>query len=296
MAVVFESAEVSAKTSLPRSPRCPVGGSWLVSPSMDFWLALLALALSFASSLRAGWQLARGEFHRGHFNLAALGLAFAALFGTLCLRGQVEGGCPLNGPTDLLLFLAWGILGFYLIAGPALRMSLLGYFTAPLACGLQAIALWPGVWQAATPQPERSGWIEAHASLSMLAYAGFGLAAVAGIMFLLLDRQLKQHSVKALGWKLPPLHHLADALVQLLWWSLILLSAGILFGLVEWRWQLNPKIASALGVWLWFLAALLLRWRGRLHSRRLAQVAVSGFLLALISLWLVERTLQAMAS
>lgn len=262
---------------------------------MDFWLALTALALTFASSLRAAWQLARGEFHRGHFNLAALGLAFAFLFGALTLRGRIEGGCPLGGPTDLLLFLAWGILGFYLIAGPALRMSLLGYFTAPLALGLQTVALFPGVWQEAQPRAARSGLIEAHASLSMLAYAGFALAAVAGVMFLLLDRQLKRHSVKALGWKLPPLHHLADALVQQLWWSQLLLSAGIVFGLAEWHWQLNPKIASAIGVWLWFLVALLLRWRGRLHSRRLAEMAVGGFLLALGSLWLIERTLQAVA-
>lgn len=257
---------------------------------MDFWFTLLAFLSTLVSAVWSGWQLSQGKFRKKSLNILFLGAAFLSLFVALVVRGEVEQGCPLNDATDLLLFLSWGILGFYLVAGSALRMSLLGYFTAPLATLLLLVALFPGVWSA--PQQAasvRTAWIELHASLSVLAYAGFALAAISAVMFLLLHGQLKHHKLQNVTWKLPPLHHLSDALLRLLVCSEVLLTVGIVAGLIEWQWQVNPKIIVALGVWGLYAVCLLLRFRAWLHSRRFAQVALLGFCVSLLSLWLVER-------
>jgi ABC-type transport system involved in cytochrome c biogenesis permease subunit len=67
---------------------------------------------------------------------------FANLFGFLCqtgflyLRGQEVGRCPLTTLFDVLAFLCWSMVFFYLVIGPAYRLSLMGAFTAPLVCVL----------------------------------------------------------------------------------------------------------------------------------------------------------------
>ena len=72
---------------------------------------------------------------------------FAILTGFLCqtaflyLRGQQVGRCPLTSRFEVLIFLTWSLVLFYLLIGPTYRLSLLGAFTSPLAFGLQVTAL-----------------------------------------------------------------------------------------------------------------------------------------------------------
>ena len=72
---------------------------------------------------------------------------FAILTGFLCqtaflyLRGQTVGRCPLTSLFEVLIFLSWSTVLFYLLIGPAYRLSLLGAFTSPLAFLFQVGAL-----------------------------------------------------------------------------------------------------------------------------------------------------------
>ena len=63
--------------------------------------------------------------------------------------------------------------------------------------------------------------------MSVLAYGALALAAVAGVMFLVLDRQLKEHHLKGGLFKyMPPVRELLVSLERLLWLGMVLLTVG----------------------------------------------------------------------
>ena len=93
----------------------------------------------------------------------------------------------------------------------------MGAFTAPLVFALQTFAL-----AAPIDVPHRSHlpanpWLEFHASISMIAYGAFALACVAGVMYLVQERQLKTHQIHSIFFRLPPLTNLFAAITRLLW-------------------------------------------------------------------------------
>lgn len=83
----------------------------------------------------------------------------------------------------------------YWLVGPAYRVSLMGIITAPLVWIFQVLAL---ILQGTIPPQTGDSifrapakidpWLEWHATVSLLAYAAFALAAAAGVLFLFQDR------------------------------------------------------------------------------------------------------------
>src|SRR4051794_29703873 len=76
-------------------------------------------------------------YRHSRFNFFANLFGFVCQTGFLYLRGQVVGRCPVTTMFDVLVFLCWSMVLFYLVIGPAYRLSLLGAFTAPLVCTMQ---------------------------------------------------------------------------------------------------------------------------------------------------------------
>ena len=119
---------------------------------------------------------------------------------------------------EVFIFLAWSVALIYLLIGPTYRLSLMGAFTAPLVFASQTFAL-----LAPIDVPHRgvdspsNPWLEFHASISMMAYGAFALACVAGLMYLVQERQLKTHQLHSIFYHLPPLTDLFAAITRLLW-------------------------------------------------------------------------------
>ncbi len=134
-----------------------------------------------------------------------------------------------------------------------------------------------------------SFWGELHAALSLVSYGAFALACAAGIMFLLQDRQLKQHRISPVLRQLPPIHYLTRAIRSLLLTGTALLTVGILSA---YRMEQQPPAGKLTIVWIvWGLYAALIAyefWRG-MSARRAAATAAFGFLIPIISLWFVGR-------
>jgi len=250
---------------------------------MDRWFLIAATLLA---AVGAAWGIA--SVHRGHRSRATvlwMMAAFLCQLGFLSIRGQMRAACPLVGTGEILAFLAWSLTLFYLLIGPAYRISLLGVFTAPVVVLFQGFALLPGVLEM---NPTRvlggNAWHETHSAMSVLAYGALALAAVSGVMFLVLDRQLKEHHLKGgLFRNLPPVRELLTSLERLLWLGSALLTVGIIAGF------LMPKTNGALGhpiaavlVWLSYLYLIgVQRVRG-LTGRRLSLSAVVLFLVSLV--------------
>ena len=252
---------------------------------------LLPAALCYAGGFGyAVWSLRQGNYRPGRWTLVILGLGVILQTLFLHWRGRAIGGCPMTTPFELLTFISWSIVVLYFIIGPTYRLSLLGVFTAPLALIFQVSAfLRPDAFAAPVKKLTHSFWGELHAALALVSDGAFALASVAGVMFLLQDRQLKQHRISPVLRQLPPIHYLTRAIRGLLITGTVLLTVGILSA---YRMVKQPPPEKLTIVWLvWGLYAGLIAyesWRG-MSARRAAATAAFGFLIPIISLWFIGR-------
>jgi ABC-type uncharacterized transport system permease subunit len=238
--------------------------------------------LGFAYTMFA---LGTGRYKPSRFNFAAMIGGFAFQTGFLVVRGNALKACPLTNLFEVLIFLSWSMVLLYFLVGTAYRISLLGVFTSPLAFIFQTVALIfpldspPGPRARLVPQP----WLETHAAISIIAYGAFALACVAGVMYLIQERQLKTHRLRGLFFHLPPIADLAVAINRLIFTGFILLTIGLLTGFavrVEWS-----KVVWGVGVWLIYGGILQAdRWR-RVTPRRVAVLSVAAFSITLATLW-----------
>jgi ABC-type uncharacterized transport system permease subunit len=249
---------------------------------MDRWFLLAATLLAVVGGAWGMVSVHRGR--RSRWTVVWMIAVLVCQIAFLSIRGEQRAACPLADRGEILSFLSWSLTLFYLLVGPAYRISLLGVFTAPVVVVFQTIALLPGVL-AENPQRITGGnpWHETHAATSVLAYGALALAAVAGIMFLVLDRQLKEHHLKSgLFRNLPPVRELLVSLERLLWLGGALLTIGILAGF------LMPHDKSALGhlvaavsVWIGYALLLGIKTVRGLTGRRLSLLTVVLFILSL---------------
>jgi ABC-type uncharacterized transport system permease subunit len=244
---------------------------------VDRWFLFAATALAAVGGITGMLTVHQGT--RSRWTVIWMMAAFAAQLGFLYVRGQARGACPLVGIGEILAFLAWSLTLFYLAVGPAYRLSLLGVFTAPLVTIFQILALLPGVWEANPRRiPATDAWRETHAAMSVLSYGALALAAVAGVMFLVLDRQLKDHHLQSgLFRNLPPVRDLLKSMVRLLWLGVGLFSVGMIAGFLMPRQGGETHLYAALGIWICYAVLLVVRQVRGLTGRRTAVVAVLLF-------------------
>ncbi len=250
---------------------------------MDRWFLVFATVLAVAAGVRGVLVLSHGR-KSGWTVWWMIGVMICQM-GYLAVRGEMRGACPLRSIAEISVFLAWSLTLFYLIIGPVYRISLLGVFTAPVVALFQGFALLLGKLD---PTPEKvlntSYWGETHSAMSVLAYGGLALAAVAGVMFLVLDRQLKEHHLKSGLFRfLPPVRELLVSLERLLWLGIILLSVGLIAGILmphatETAWK-HVLIAS--GVWVAYVALMVVKRVRGITGRKFALGAVVFFVLSL---------------
>lgn len=211
------------------------------------------------------------------------------LAGFVCLsfhilyRYHAMGAAPVLTFKSALSFFAWTILGAYLVFHLKFRLMVLGSFIAPLAACLLIIS-------SAMPNADvtvkpifKSLWLTVHVSTSFVGNGIFAVTFVAGIMYLIQERQIKKKNLGSLYSRLPSLATL-DSINH---YSLILgfpfLTLGMITGAIYaqyalgsyWRW--DPKEVWSLITWLFYAALLHERlavgWRGR----RAALMAIIGF-------------------
>ena len=227
---------------------------------------------------------------RFNFVSVALGFGFQTAF--LSLRGHALGRCPLTNLFEVLIFLAWSVALTYIVVGPAYRLSLMGAFTAPLVLVLQVVALvTPTDVHRSTILPANN-WLEFHASISLVAYGAFALACIAGVMYLVQERQLKTHHLHSIFYHLPPLTDLFAVITRLLWWGFALYTLGIISGFFTGHPLPRLQVVAAVAVWLLYAAILQgrhLRW---FAPKRVAALCIIGFSAALALLWGITFTAE----
>lgn len=253
--------------------------SWLCLASVCY---LAGLLLGTAALLRD-----RRQPRLTIYALIAAGFLLQTL--GLYLRGLAVKGCPIGNLFEIFQFTAWSAISLYLVVGPTFRLSLLGYFTSCLSTVLTLVSLAVPAWDATRQVAAFGGhaWVEFHAALALFSYGVFALLALTSGMYLLQTYSLKNKHLHGLFSFLPSILELDLISVRLLVVGVVLMTWSLGIGSFHWLQDLasvdTPKLVTA-GVWLAYLAALILRLRGKLVSQRLAWACVALFALALLSL------------
>ena len=263
---------------------------------VDRDLLIISTICFLAAVVRTVIALRAGLFRPGKFNFVAIGLGFAFQTAFLSVRGHALGRCPLTNLFEVFIFLAWSVALIYMLVGPAYRLSLMGAFTAPLVVLLQSFALLAPIDVRHPIKLPPNASLEFHASVSLIAYGAFALACIAGVMYLVQERQLKTHHLRSIFYHLPPLTDLFAAIKGLLWWGFILYTVGIASGFFTGRPLPRLQVVAAIGVWLLY-AAILQGWHlRRIAPKQIAALCIVGFSVALTLLWGITFSAQTHSS
>ena len=208
-------------------------------------------------------------------------------------RGYDQGRCPVGNLFEVTSFILWVTALGYSVLGLWPRLRFLGAFASPFLFGLALFSVFllflKGDELAVKNQPE--GWVSLHVTLIALAYGSLGLSFGGSLMYLSQERDLKFHKLRALVSRMPPIEHLEKVMVRLLLTGLVLLTFGLLSGLVGLKppdgqsfWS-DPKVIWSVLVWMAY-AGLLLWYRRTQHAgHRLALGNCAGFCFILLTFW-----------
>lgn len=252
----------------------------------------MAVLLYGGSALYSIFLLRRGLRRDNWLNYGLLALACAFHTVAMLKRGFSLQRCPINNLYEAVAFIGWTISASYLFIGLFSKWRSFGAFASPLLLVLGIFALMPGLDPPRGDKPNFSGWeVSLHAVLLLLSYGSFGLASVAGLMYLTQERNLKWRKLEAVFSLIPPIQRL-EAITG---WSVgagfLLLTSGLALGAVF----LTPppgtsffkdaKVIWSMLVWGLYLALMVSRWQFAQRGRRFAFGAVGGFVFIMLTFW-----------
>jgi len=220
------------------------------------------------------------------------GAAFLAQSVGLCLRGIALGAFPVTNTYESLVFYGWvfafgflallgaGVLRGRVREGVGIGVGLLVAVTMALAGSPlrnpEIVPLVPAL---------RSHWLALHVSLVFVGEGFFTVAFAAGVIYLVATRSSKRRKERT---------DLLERLDELIYRSIAIgfpffTLGGLFFGAIwakhAWGryWGWDPKETFMLVTWLVYVLFLHLRVQRSWRGRRIAWIAVIGFLLALFT-------------
>jgi len=223
-------------------------------PGLPFWAHAVALS---------GW-----------LTLTAGGLVRLGLWRSL----------PFGAFSDGALLLLWAVAGGFLWLERRYLIRVGGALVLPLLALASAYIFWRPAGGGELLPALASPWVTVHAASVFAAYSAFALAAVAGALYLILERELKRKQLTGLRFSLPDLDTLERLVRALVVLGFPFLTLGLLSGAFwsrrVWGAYLlaDPKVIFAWITWLIY-GLQLLYWRaagGR--GRRTAIASLIGLL------------------
>ena len=197
------------------------------------------------------------------------------------------GHAPLTNIYESLVFFAWCTTCFYLALEFRFKTRIMGAFVMPCAAVAMAYASFSDrIDSQISPliPALQSNWLIAHVVTCFIGYAAFAVAGGLGLMYLLKQSAENKNRNQTLAGSLPALPVIDDLTHKTIVFGFMWLSAGIITGAIwaneAWGtyWSWDPK--ETWSIITWFLYALTLHarftrgWRGR----RIAWLAILGFL------------------
>jgi ABC-type uncharacterized transport system permease subunit len=223
-----------------------------------------------------------------NYFLLATGVALHT--GSMFQRGLTLHSCPVNNLYEATTFLLWALGLASLVYALLPKFKFICAFAAPVLFTVGVFALMPSL-DTHGPKPEFSGALalrSLHAATILQAYGAFGLAAVAAVMFLVQQRDLKIHKLRALLSFLPSIQRLEVITTRLVFVGFVLLTIGLTAG--AWlprkdsaSYFSDTKVIWSALLWLIYLEQLVAhKFFGR-PARRFALGVVIAFVFLLLT-------------
>jgi ABC-type transport system involved in cytochrome c biogenesis permease subunit len=244
----------------------------------------------------AFWALRSGD--RRGLQTARFGALFGAIDHAvyLVLIGVKTGHFPVTGAIEAYVFLSTAVILVALLLDLVRKWSVLVVATLPLAVvtTLLALALTLVPESAASPTPPGAGiWTSLHVSTALGSYGAFAIAFVTSILYLIAQRQLKDHTAASMLGMIPSLETVARINRRSIGAGVALLAGGLLVGYLQARhvyglehwWRNDPKIYLTTITLAAYLAILILSGRPTFKGRRSALASVGGFFLVMATFW-----------
>ncbi len=235
----------------------------------------------------------------GRSLLAAAGLAHT---GYLVFCYLKAGHTPLTSNHEAVSFMAWAMTWGFLSFRYRYKVKNFGAFVSPLITLLMVVAALSSTTVRELPPALQSGWLPVHASIALLANSFLALAFCGGVMYLLLEREIKHKRFGLFYERLPSLEALDNLNEHCLAVGFPLLTLGIITGSLwakqAWGsyWHWDPKETWSLITWFLYAALLHQRFTMGWRRRRAAIMAIVGFGAALFTLWGVSFLLEGVHS
>ena len=258
----------------------------------DRRLFLLAVIVYGVSSLYSVFLWRKGFRKDDRANYFLLFTAFALHTTAMFKRGYAINACPVNNLYEATVFIAWTIAAAYLGLGIVQRLRFLGAFASHLLFFMGVFALMPALDAPyhSTPYFENS-LTGLHAALILLAIGAFGLSAVAALMFLIEEHDLKFHKLRAIFSLLPPIQRLERVMNGLLLCGIFLFTAGLAISpfLLKHKYGVwfknDPLLDYSIFIWLFYLGLLVSRWKFGQGGRRFAWSTAGSFVFIILTFW-----------
>lgn len=219
---------------------------------------------------------------------------------TLVMLIVATGRGPVHTPFEAALFFTWLLMLGYLIWERLLHNQSAGAFLVPLVLLLVVTGV-------VLPKPGDEVFLDLstsllvwHATVTLLGYACFSAAFVAGLMYLLQEKLLRDKSFSPMYYRLPALASLDAWSLRFIAIGFPLLTFGLLTGVLyasaRWgdvgRWTADPKVLWSFFTWAMYGAYLAARALGGLGARKAAWWAAAGFAAILVNLVVINAFLS----
>jgi len=237
------------------------------------WLRVAA-GLYSLGLLHAILTVIRRRAYAFHVALGALALAGIFHLVSIVEQGVAIGRFPASGFYESMSLCAFLITALFLFVYWRYRLESLSVFIFPLVFVMTLVAsLGRPVATSWSSQTVRDAWLMTHVVLVLLGFAALLFTAVAAVLYLLQERELKRKKPRSFYHRLPPLGTLDDLITKFMGLGFVLITLAVIVGstwaFVEFgtRWIADPKIGISFFTWGIYLAMVFLRvsagWRGR---------------------------------
>jgi ABC-type uncharacterized transport system permease subunit len=257
----------------------------------DHAFFLVAVVLYSASTLYSVFLYRRGFRKDDHVNYLILLAAFVFHTTALYWLGFRLNRCPILNLYGATTFISWTMVLIYLVLGMWRRLRFLGAFAAPLLAGIGIFALLLPPEAPSTLLDVKGAWLNMHVGLFVMAYGAFGLSAVASLMYLAQQHDLKFRKMRALLALIPPIQRLESVAGRFLLVGFALLTMALVLSLVALRFvapetkPFDPKLIWSLVVWIIYFLLVLLRWQFNQGGRRFAWSTIASFGFVMLTFW-----------
>ncbi len=225
------------------------------------------------------------------------GAGFLCHTASIGLRSSADGGTNLGGPNTLVL-LAWALVLLYFVMEHLVKVKVYGTLLVPVSLVLMAASQLMTVKVGAVSPLVENWKIGIHVALVVFANAGFFIAGVGALAYLVQESQLKRHRTNVLFRRLPPLTSIDLLTRRAIAFAYPAYTGGLLLGVFRAietdppGWWADPRVMLAGLVWVIFGTYIGLHYTQRASARMTAWIALAG--VAVVSIVaVVARTVPA---